>query len=103
MVLFQVYSGYVDDIRNTDNSWMETVAMNFHDESGTFALSVSLSLHSCCVINPRPRRGQQVIVVRLSVVFSALVNTSLFASHIFFVSCCVCECVEKRLEMILIS
>ncbi len=32
--LFQVYSGYVDDIRNTDNSWMETVAMNFHDETG---------------------------------------------------------------------
>ncbi|XP_064391626.1 ADP-ribose pyrophosphatase, mitochondrial-like [Halichondria panicea] len=31
----EVYSGYVDDIRNTDNSWMETVAMNFHDETGS--------------------------------------------------------------------
>ncbi|XP_034396034.1 ADP-ribose pyrophosphatase, mitochondrial isoform X2 [Cyclopterus lumpus] len=31
---FQVYKGYVDDPRNTDNSWMETVAVNFHDESG---------------------------------------------------------------------
>ncbi|XP_066991481.2 ADP-ribose pyrophosphatase, mitochondrial [Anabrus simplex] len=30
-----VYKGYVDDPRNTDNAWMETVAMNFHDESGT--------------------------------------------------------------------
>lgn len=30
----QVYKGYVDDPRNTDNSWMETVAVNFHDESG---------------------------------------------------------------------
>lgn len=29
-----VYSGYVDDIRNTDNAWMETVAVNFHDEVG---------------------------------------------------------------------
>ena len=28
-----VYSGYVDDPRNTDNAWMETVAYNFHDES----------------------------------------------------------------------
>jgi hypothetical protein len=31
----EVYKGYVDDPRNTDNSWMETVAVNFHDESGT--------------------------------------------------------------------
>ncbi|KAM8825487.1 ADP-ribose pyrophosphatase, mitochondrial [Synchiropus picturatus] len=31
---FQVYKGYVDDPRNTDNSWMETVAVNFHDEQG---------------------------------------------------------------------
>jgi len=29
-----IYKGYVDDPRNTDNSWMETVAMNFHDEDG---------------------------------------------------------------------
>ncbi|KAG2463500.1 TBX6 factor, partial [Polypterus senegalus] len=30
---FKVYEGYVDDPRNTDNAWMETVAMNFHDDS----------------------------------------------------------------------
>ncbi|XP_072174396.1 transient receptor potential cation channel subfamily M member-like 2 [Diadema setosum] len=30
----EVYKGYVDDPRNTDNAWMETVAMNFHDEDG---------------------------------------------------------------------
>lgn len=30
----EVYRGYVDDPRNTDNAWMETVAVNFHDESG---------------------------------------------------------------------
>lgn len=28
----EIYRGYVDDPRNTDNSWMETVAYNFHDE-----------------------------------------------------------------------
>ncbi|KAK7049779.1 NUDIX domain [Halocaridina rubra] len=27
----EVYSGYVDDPRNTDNAWMETVAYNFHE------------------------------------------------------------------------
>jgi len=31
----QIYRGYVDDPRNTDNSWMETIAYNFHDEEGT--------------------------------------------------------------------
>lgn len=30
----EVYRGYVDDPRNTDNSWMETVVRNFHDETG---------------------------------------------------------------------
>lgn len=30
----EVYSGYVDDPRNTDNAWMETVAVNFHDDTG---------------------------------------------------------------------
>ena len=29
-----VIRGYVDDPRNTDNAWMETVAFNFHDPSG---------------------------------------------------------------------
>lgn len=30
----EVYKGYVDDPRNTDNAWMETIAVNFHDETG---------------------------------------------------------------------
>ena len=28
----EVYRGYVDDPRNTDNAWMETTAMHFHCE-----------------------------------------------------------------------
>lgn len=28
----EIYRGYVDDPRNTDNSWMETIAYNFHDK-----------------------------------------------------------------------
>ncbi|KAF7273027.1 ADP-ribose pyrophosphatase, mitochondrial [Rhynchophorus ferrugineus] len=31
----EVYKGYVDDPRNTDNAWIETIAMNFHDEDCT--------------------------------------------------------------------
>lgn len=27
-----IYRGYVDDPRNTDNAWIETVAYNFHDD-----------------------------------------------------------------------
>ncbi|XP_071441113.1 ADP-ribose pyrophosphatase, mitochondrial [Hetaerina americana] len=28
-----IHSGYVDDPRNTDNAWMETIAFNFHQPS----------------------------------------------------------------------
>lgn len=37
-----VYSGYVDDPRNTDNAWMETVACNFHDADGCALAGVRL-------------------------------------------------------------
>ncbi|XP_047216020.1 ADP-ribose pyrophosphatase, mitochondrial-like isoform X2 [Girardinichthys multiradiatus] len=39
---FQVYKGYVDDPRNTDNAWMETVAVNFHDEEGNSVSALPL-------------------------------------------------------------
>ena len=44
-----MYRGYVDDPRNTDNAWMETVVLNFHDEAGT-AVARCLIL-SCAVLN----------------------------------------------------
>lgn len=31
---FQVYKGYVDDLRNMDNVWMEIVVVNFYDDIG---------------------------------------------------------------------
>jgi ADP-ribose pyrophosphatase len=39
----QIYAGYVDDPRNTDNAWMETIAYNFHDETGEFVGNLQLS------------------------------------------------------------
>lgn len=39
----EVYRGYVDDPRNTDNSWMETIAYNFHDEDGNVFSNIQLS------------------------------------------------------------
>ena len=33
----------MDDPRNTDNSWMETIAVNFHDDNGTSAGKVQLN------------------------------------------------------------
>jgi ADP-ribose pyrophosphatase len=38
----QIYKGYVDDPRNTDNAWMETIACNFHDEKGDLVGSLNL-------------------------------------------------------------
>lgn len=37
----KIFSGYVDDPRNTDNAWIETVAFNFHDESGSILKSIN--------------------------------------------------------------
>lgn len=39
----EVYRGYVDDPRNTDNAWMETVAMNFHDADGSGVAKIKLN------------------------------------------------------------
>lgn len=38
-----VFKGYIDDPRNTDNAWMESVACNFHDEHGTAVGKIPLS------------------------------------------------------------
>ncbi|XP_043788550.1 ADP-ribose pyrophosphatase, mitochondrial isoform X1 [Apis laboriosa] len=32
----EIFKGYVDDPRNTDNAWIETVAVNFHDDNNLF-------------------------------------------------------------------
>ena len=38
----EIYKGYVDDPRNTDNAWMETVALNFHDEDNSVVGNIKL-------------------------------------------------------------
>lgn len=39
----EIYSGYVDDPRNTDNAWMETVVYHFHDNDGATVGNLLLS------------------------------------------------------------
>ncbi|XP_042545366.1 ADP-ribose pyrophosphatase, mitochondrial-like [Dipodomys spectabilis] len=39
---FVIYNGYVDDPRNTDNAWMETEAVNYHDETGEITCHLPL-------------------------------------------------------------
>ncbi|XP_071946495.1 ADP-ribose pyrophosphatase, mitochondrial-like isoform X2 [Antedon mediterranea] len=74
----EVYRGYVDDPRNTDNAWMETVAVNFHDDTGK---SVGkFTLHA----------GDDAADVHWTDIGSDL---SLYASHISFI-----EKVATRLE-----
>lgn len=40
---YKLYESYVDDPRNTDNAWMETVAMHFHDETGHLTKHIDLN------------------------------------------------------------
>uniref|UniRef100_A0A671Z4B5 Transient receptor potential cation channel, subfamily M, member 2 n=1 Tax=Sparus aurata TaxID=8175 RepID=A0A671Z4B5_SPAAU len=40
--LFQVFEGYVDDCRNTDNAWVETTVLNIHlDRSSPLMVDIS--------------------------------------------------------------
>ena len=66
----QVYQGYVDDPRNTDNSWMETTAVNFHDDDGETLGRFSL------------KAGDDASAVRWQ---EASRETSLYASHASFI------------------
>ncbi|CAF3802098.1 unnamed protein product [Rotaria sp. Silwood1] len=40
---YKIYESYVDDPRNTDNSWMETVAILYHDETGELTKHIHLN------------------------------------------------------------
>lgn len=63
----EVYKGYVDDPRNTDNAWMETVAVNFHDDTGEIFSEFKL------------QAGDDAAAVRWQRVSG---NIPLFASHV---------------------
>jgi len=70
-----VFKGYVDDPRNTDNAWMETVACNFHDEDGTTVGRIPLTA------------GDDARAVRWLTIDKAI---QLYASHSRFVEA-VCK------------
>ncbi|CAF0965387.1 unnamed protein product [Adineta ricciae] len=42
----RIYCGYVDDPRNTDNSWMETTVYNFHDEEAKHLALINVNAGS---------------------------------------------------------
>merc|ERR1712176_751753 len=43
-----VYKGFVDDNRNTDNAWMETIAINFHDKDDLLdSLALTCRAEAC--------------------------------------------------------
>ncbi|XP_049873238.1 ADP-ribose pyrophosphatase, mitochondrial [Pectinophora gossypiella] len=75
-----MYCGYVDDPRNTDNAWMETLAINFHDEDGSVV--GGLKLHA----------GDDAVGVRWVDITPDL---KLYASH----KDIVYEVLRKRLSM----
>ncbi|CAF3153205.1 unnamed protein product [Rotaria sp. Silwood2] len=40
---YKLFESYADDPRNTDNAWMETVAINYHDETGELTKHIHLN------------------------------------------------------------
>ena len=66
-----VYRGYVDDPRNTDNAWMETVAVNVHDSTGQ------------CFDHFKLKAGDDAINVQWTAITPGL---ELYASHADFIN-----------------
>ena len=48
--LVQIYRGYADGPRNTDNAWVETVAFNYHDDTGEALGAFQLAAGYTCLI-----------------------------------------------------
>lgn len=65
----EVFRGYVDDPRNTDNAWMETIATLFHDDKGVHV--GMLKLHA----------GDDAVGVKWVDLDSKL---NLYANHLLF-------------------
>ncbi|KAK0396163.1 hypothetical protein QR680_001598 [Steinernema hermaphroditum] len=65
----ELFKGYVDDPRNTDNAWMETIVVNFHDDTGLLD-------------NVNFKAGDDAVNVRWVNVDSGL---KLYASHDSFI------------------
>ncbi|KAK7601392.1 hypothetical protein V9T40_008833 [Parthenolecanium corni] len=65
-----VYRGYVDDPRNTDNAWMETTAVHFHDEDNESVGALPLEA------------GDDAVGVRWMDIDESL---NLYASHTSFI------------------
>lgn len=74
----EVFRGYVDDPRNTDNAWMETIATLFHDDKGVNV--GKLQLHA----------GDDAVGVKW---IDLDRNLKLFSSHLLFL-----EEVSKKLK-----
>ena len=52
----QIYAGYVDDARNTDNAWLENTVEHFHEDSIVFEkYLLSVSFLSTLLINEMKR------------------------------------------------
>ncbi len=41
-----MYKGYADDPRNTDNAWIETRAVNYHDEDGHILRNFTIQVNA---------------------------------------------------------
>ena len=57
--MLQVYEGYVDDPRNTDNAWFETTAINYHDSDGSSFANFPLSARVLAFGEDRERERER--------------------------------------------
>ncbi|XP_067687429.1 transient receptor potential cation channel subfamily M member-like 2 [Haliotis asinina] len=78
----EVYRDYADDSRNTDNAWLETRVVNYHDEDGTILKHFVL----------RPNKSQAGDTVDAAIWQTMTSSLTLHGSHSYF-----CQLVAEKL------
>ncbi|KRT79680.1 hypothetical protein AMK59_7182, partial [Oryctes borbonicus] len=82
----EIYKGYVDDPRNTDNAWIETLAYNFHDDNGQSVGKFSLHAGDDAK-NVKWMDIDQSLALRKPDAVKYLVHISQFFLKIVYTSC----------------
>ncbi|XP_048236497.1 transient receptor potential cation channel subfamily M member-like 2 isoform X3 [Haliotis rufescens] len=93
----EVYRDYADDSRNTDNAWLETRVVNYHDEEGSILKHFVLRPHKAQLSYWNSLVGYQYIsagdTVDAAIWQTMTSSLSLHGSHSYF-----CQLVAEKLR-----
>ncbi|CAH1774148.1 unnamed protein product [Owenia fusiformis] len=81
----EIYKGYADDPRNTDNAWMETQAYNYHDKEGSILSNFCIMIGKKAILGDTDDDGD-LDIVRAGNDATAATWTDVSANQPFYAS-----------------